>query len=427
MSSSSERGRNRSRAPLALIALGAAAALVGCGGGGSSTTTTVSAVGNASASRVPVGQTAGLAAAHAEAVVTVGRAPITKTTFEHWVAVTAAVSHAQANARTPSTALKNRVLGFLITSNWVLGEAAHLGISVSDSEAHRRLVQVTAKQFPKASQLKRYLASIGETEADLLWRIEVELLESKISQRVTAGRTAASEIHTLLSGFQRSFEARWRRRTSCRAGYVMEDCRQYKGPLHPPGAAGTGSASAAGSSSSAAASSSSSTGSGTARANTGGEVPPGPPGAMALSSPAFELNGAIPAQYTCDGANISPPMRWTNLPAHTAELVLFVIDDSSIGKEGGIRWVVAGLEPSLTGIAAGRLPAGAIVGLNGSGNATYGGICPPKGKPATIEFVLWALSKKIPLSSGFTPALAEHEYSHSELGSAATYASYARG
>ena len=74
---------------------------------------------------------------------------------------------------------------------------------------------------------------------------------------------------------------------------------------------------------------------------------------MTLSSSAFELNGAIPAKYTCDGANISPPLQWRNVPAHTVELVLFVIDDSSNGSEGGIRWVVAGIDPSLSGIAAG--------------------------------------------------------------------------
>ena len=83
---------------------------------------------------------------------------------------------------------------------------------------------------------------------------------------------------------------------------------------------------------------------------------------------------------------------------------------------------MAGIDPGLSGISAGQLPAGAVVGLNGSGKATYGGICPPKGKPTSIEFVLWALSKTIPLSNGFTPSVAEHDYSHSELGSATTYA-----
>ncbi len=148
---------------------------------------------------------------------------------------------------------------------------------------------------------------------------------------------------------------------------------------------------------------------------------------MAIASSAFERNGTIPAQYTCDGANVSPPLQWQHLPAHTKELVLFVIDDSSDGSEGGIRWVVAGIDPSLSGISAGpALPAGAVVGLNGSGKATYGGICPSKGKPASIEFVLWALSKTIPLSDGFIPSIAEHDYSHSELASATTYATYTR-
>ena len=147
-----------------------------------------------------------------------------------------------------------------------------------------------------------------------------------------------------------------------------------------------------------------------------------PPGAMSLSSPAFALNGTIPSRYTCEGANISPPLRWRNLPAHTAELVLFIIDDGSNGPEGGIRWVVAGIEPSLSGIAAGSLPAGAVVGLNTSGKAAYGGICPPKGRAVLYQFVLWALSKKLNFNSGFIPAVAEHEYSNSELGSAVTYA-----
>ncbi len=141
---------------------------------------------------------------------------------------------------------------------------------------------------------------------------------------------------------------------------------------------------------------------------------------MALSSPAFERGGTIPAQYTCDGTNVSPPLQWQHLPARTKELVLFVIDDSSDGSAGGIRWVVAGIDPSVSGVSAGQLPAGAVVGLNGSGKATYGGICPPKGKPAAIEVVLWALSKKIPLSNGFVPTVAEHDYSGSELASATT-------
>jgi Raf kinase inhibitor-like YbhB/YbcL family protein len=403
---------SRAVATTALAALIGLAALTGCGGSAKTTTTVVTTVGAGNAASVAQSSAV-------EAVATVQGTPITKASFEHWTSVTAALSHSKAHSRAGRAALKNQVLGFLITSQWVLGEAAHLGIGVSEAEVRGRLHQVTAKQFPTASQLKRYLASIGETEADLLVRVKVELLETKISKAVTAGKTASTEPHLLLSDFQKSFEARWRARTSCEPSYVMEDCREYKGTPHPPAASSSSSAATSSSSSSSHATSTS------ASSNASGELPV-IPGTMAIDSPAFERNGVIPAQYTCDGANISPPLQWQHLPAHTKDLVLFVIDDSSDGSEGGIRWVVAGIEPTLSGISAGQLPSGAVVGLNGSGKATYGGICPPKGKPASIEFVLWALSKKIPLSSGFIPAVAEHDYSHSELASATTYASYTR-
>ncbi len=406
------RGGRRagSRRVGALVALGAAAVLAGCGGSTKTTTAVVTAAGpNSSGTAVPA-----TAASVGPVVATVGQTPITKASFEHWSAVTAAIGHAKSRA-----AVKHQVLGFLITSQWVIAEAAHLGISVSEAEVRRRLHQITAKRYPSAAQLKRYLRSIGETEADLLMRIKVELLEAKISQHVTAGKTATTEPHLLLSDFQSSFEKRWRAHTSCRPGYVMEDCSEYKGAIHTP----TAGSSSSSSNSSSSSSSHQATANGTV--NSSGELP-AIPGQMAVSSPAFERNGEIPAQYTCDGANISPPVQWQHLPAHTKELVLFIIDDSSNGSEGGIRWVVAGIDPSLPGISAGQLPAGAVVGLNGSGKAAYGGICPAKGKSAAVEFVLWALSKKIPLSNGFIPAIAEHDYSHSELASATTYASYTR-
>jgi Raf kinase inhibitor-like YbhB/YbcL family protein len=394
-----------------LAALMGIAALAGCGGATKTTTTVVTAPGQ-SGSVAPAAQTS----SSGPAVATVQQTPIAKASFEHWVSVTASLSHTKTQGKAAREALKKQVLGFLITSQWVLAEAAHLGITASEAEVRRRLHQDTAKQFPKASQLKHYLAANGETEADLLMRVKGELLDTKIAQHVTAGKTASTEPHLLLSDFQKSFETRWRARTSCQPGYVMEDCREYKGTLHPPTAS---------SSSSSATPSSSHGTSTTASSNSSGELPT-IPGAMAIASTAFERNGTIPAQYTCDGTNVSPPLQWQHLPAHTKELVLFVIDDSSDEAEGGIRWVVAGIPPSLSGISAGQLPAGAVVGLNDSGKATYGGICPPKGKSASVEFVLWALSKTIPLSNGFTPTLAEHDYSHSELASATTYATYTR-
>ncbi len=158
---------SRAVAPAALAALIGLAALTGCGGTAKTTTTVVTAAGQAG-SAASVAQ-----ASAADVVAVVEQTPITKTSFEHWVSVTAALNHSKAHSKAARAALKNQVLGFLITSQWVLAEAAHLGIGVSEAEVRQRLHQVTAKQFPKASQLKHYLASIGETEADLLMRVKV--------------------------------------------------------------------------------------------------------------------------------------------------------------------------------------------------------------------------------------------------------------
>jgi phosphatidylethanolamine-binding protein (PEBP) family uncharacterized protein len=127
----------------------------------------------------------------------------------------------------------------------------------------------------------------------------------------------------------------------------------------------------------------------------------------------------------CAGAGASPPLSWEKVPAHAAELVLFVIDLNSSGSSGGIRWIVGGIDPSSTGVAAGKVPAGGIVGANAAGKATYSPICPPHGKTDTVEFVMYALKKTIPLSPGFQPTKAETEYGTAKLliGSAAvTYA-----
>jgi phosphatidylethanolamine-binding protein (PEBP) family uncharacterized protein len=108
-------------------------------------------------------------------------------------------------------------------------------------------------------------------------------------------------------------------------------------------------------------------------------------------------------------------LSWQKVPAHAAELVLFVIDDSANGSSGGIRWIVGGIDPTSTGVAAGKVPTGGIVGTNSAGKAAYSPICPAHGKSDTVEFVMYALKKTIPLSAGFQPATAEGEYGGGKL------------
>jgi foldase protein PrsA len=164
------------------------------------------------------------------AVVSVNGTSITSQTFNHWLQVASAssaastatgktppkpvvpdpptykacVAHLEATAPKPAkgqpaptaatlkaqceqqyTTLKQQVLGFLISSNWVIGEANELGVKVSDTEVKKQFNQIRTQQFPKEADFQKFLANSGQTISDLLLRVKLNLLSSKIQQKIT--------------------------------------------------------------------------------------------------------------------------------------------------------------------------------------------------------------------------------------------------
>jgi hypothetical protein len=115
-----------------------------------------------------------------------------------------------------------------------------------------------------------------------------------------------------------------------------------------------------------------------------------------ISSPAVPSGGSIPVQYTCSGRDIPPPMVWAKIPAGTAELALFLLDLGHTEPAAGggltakvtVGWALRGLSPTLHGLAAGKLPHGAI-----PGHQRYT-ICPPKGGTGEYLFRLYALPSR---------------------------------
>jgi hypothetical protein len=210
-------------------------ALAGCGGG-STTSDTSGTTSPPTGTTSPAAITGGAgaqsssksgSASDADTVATVEATPVTQAAFAHWLAVTAALTRVSGHAASASNAaLKDKVIGFLLTSEWVLGEAAALGIDVSEAEVHKRLEEIQKKQFKKPAELQEYLRKNHETMSDLLLRVKLELLEAAIAKKVTAAKHTAAEKKAALASFQEAFEARWRARTSCAKGYVTEDCKQ---------------------------------------------------------------------------------------------------------------------------------------------------------------------------------------------------------
>lgn len=125
---------------------------------------------------------------------------------------------------------------------------------------------------------------------------------------------------------------------------------------------------------------------------------------MTLESPSSQASGgprALPAEYTCDGKNTSPALRWHGVPPGTAELALFAMNIQPVEGKLFFDWAVAGLSPELEEIEAGKLPKGAVVGRNGFGKAGYE-IC-PEGGGETYMFALFALPKRLSPGQGFEP------------------------
>lgn len=109
-----------------------------------------------------------------------------------------------------------------------------------------------------------------------------------------------------------------------------------------------------------------------------------------LTSPAFSENASIPVQYTCDGANNSPPLVWKNAPPQTQSFVL-IVDDPDAPAGTWAHWLLYNIPSTVSHLAeAAPLPQGARYGMNSWGNEKYQGPCPPSGTHRYF-FKLYAL------------------------------------
>jgi Raf kinase inhibitor-like YbhB/YbcL family protein len=129
---------------------------------------------------------------------------------------------------------------------------------------------------------------------------------------------------------------------------------------------------------------------------------PGVQGArvMQLTSSAFSSNGEIPFVHTCEGGDRAPALAWTGAPAATKSLVLIVDDpdapDPKAPKMTWVHWIAYNLPASSHGLPeGGKLPAGALEGVNDWKRAGWSGPCPPVGRHRYF-FKLYALDASLP-------------------------------
>jgi foldase protein PrsA len=204
-------------------------------------------------------------------VATVAGTPISNATFEHWMTLTAVTSYSANPTRPvpdgifprppkfltcmsylrsmaalsamPTTPkllrecrlryerLKTEVLGFLIGATSLFKEAERLGVEPSATEVASEFSRFKAERFPNPGQFRRYLRFARARPSDEIFRMRVDLTTNRLREKVVRpAHGDPQREQALFDSFSRSFAARWKARTICQAGYVVSNCRQYRGP-----------------------------------------------------------------------------------------------------------------------------------------------------------------------------------------------------
>jgi Raf kinase inhibitor-like YbhB/YbcL family protein len=157
----------------------------------------------------------------------------------------------------------------------------------------------------------------------------------------------------------------------------------------------------------------------------------GPVEKFEITSTAFAPGGEIPREFTCDGSNSSPALKWTAPPKGTKSLALIVDDpDAPVGT--WVHWVIYDLPPEARELAAkmpldGELADGTRQGRNDFRRLGYGGPCPPPGPAHRYFFKLYALDAKLDSKPGLTKSELEKAMQGHTLARAELMGRYKRG
>lgn len=136
----------------------------------------------------------------------------------------------------------------------------------------------------------------------------------------------------------------------------------------------------------------------------GNAKPSGVAMSIQLTSTAFADGHAMPAKYTCDGADVSPALTWTNAPADSKSFAL-IVEDPDAPAGIWVHWVVYDLPVGTNSLPENvarsqYIPGHARQGLNDFKRLGYSGPCPPPGPAHRYFFRLYALDTMIDLKPG---------------------------
>jgi foldase protein PrsA len=131
----------------------------------------------------------------AGAVADVDGKPISKPQFDHWLSVVVAVQQPPKSKQKPKVPkpgtkqyeqIAQQVMQFLVSAYWIEGEAADRGITASADEVKRQFKQTREQSFPTEKAYEKFLKQSGQTQADIDFRVKLDVLSNKVRQEVTS-------------------------------------------------------------------------------------------------------------------------------------------------------------------------------------------------------------------------------------------------
>ncbi len=136
-------------------------------------------------------------------------------------------------------------------------------------------------------------------------------------------------------------------------------------------------------------------------------IPKGVP-TFEVWSPSFPPNGTAPSNFTCGGADLSPPIEWSGQPNGTLYYAIIMVDLNS-SPPGFVHWLIYNVPGNATGLPAGIPRYGLVLlgpsqwaeqGVNGYGEVGYAGPCPPNGEVHEYELIVYALGGQLNVQPG---------------------------
>jgi len=125
--------------------------------------------------------------------------------------------------------VKAQSLGFLISAEWTIAEGAEHGIALSHADVERAFEQLRKRDYPTEQRLHDYLAERHWSLSDLFYQLKVNLLAARLTPRIAPHLASTGSDGQAYAQLVRQRQRRFLARTTCRPGYVVPGCREYRG------------------------------------------------------------------------------------------------------------------------------------------------------------------------------------------------------